>query len=425
MKITKTTIGFEIIFELMLISGMLAGYTDHVHGANIVFLIILIYLLVKYRMFERIYINNVGLFWMQIIFCVMLVFNVLSAGSNKYLFENIVAWTYSIEYLYLMLVLHTLNRLDLKRMFKKNFFLLNGFWIINLFVLTKQVDGTGFMIKNQWLISNSLYVDQCAGLFGNSATHQLTFFSLFMLAYDWGIDNYWNCSKVTRYGTRIFIIVTEMYMCILSQKNDNTAFFLLLPIVFLMILFIWRKETISKALVLIKKNYKLVFGIMLVIGICVIEPHIRQIILDNLEDKISVLILNRYSNSAVGGSERLAIFFNALRYNNGWMLGRGLGYTKWFDGKTVGFIHFGISDLGSVTMLCGIWIYLLYTGIYCKICAILLLDKNKNVLIRCMIFGYFILLSVYSNIDVVSISAYWTVMLFVALGICNKKPLNN
>lgn len=222
--------------------------------------------------------------------------------------------------------------------------------------------------------------------------------------------------KKKTFIVRAFIIATEIIMIILSESNDNIAFYILLPITLIVLWLVKHQEKIKSFSDSFFRIIKITL-IIIILGIVLINiPYIKDIFHETVSEKIEMLFSNAGNTRVVGGSERFAIFFNALNQGYGWQFGKGLGYTTWFGGKTIGFAHFGLSDIGSFTTLGGIWFYLLFCCLYSAIGAKLITRKNKMNFLYALVLIYILVITIYSNVFVVTMSALWIFMLFLALG---------
>ena len=147
-------------------------------------------------------------------------------GNRSYLEGNYRHFIYAF---FCAAFIFWLSQIDINwlwRLLKKHFFVFNGFYIINLFIVILQLQNTGFLIKTAWLESNPFYTDQCAGLFGKSGTHSLALFSVFMLIYNLQISEEIENLKL-KYGLIVYTYLSMLCSMYLSTKNENAAIFIL------------------------------------------------------------------------------------------------------------------------------------------------------------------------------------------------------
>ena len=292
---------------------------------------------------------------------------------------------------------------------KKHFFILNGFFIINLFVVFLQLQNTGFLIKASWLESNPFYTDQCAGLFGKSGTHQLAIFSIFMLIYNLQFAEEVQNTKL-RYSLFAYTYISMFCSMYLSTRNENTAIFVLYALV---LIFYYAVKAY-----LLKWNIKIIFKMLVPLAaffiiLLLIIPRTNYFITHTLLKRI-VKVTSDISSSASGSNERLAIVSYALQLPETYLFGYGLG--SWGFGKSglYGFQHFGINSISSFIALGGIWFYLLvsimYTLVFCRINPASS-RKNKILMFIIMFLGIQVL-AVYTPIYTNEVTMLWAALIF-------------
>ena len=108
---------------------------------------------------------------------------------------------------------------------------------------------------------------------------------------------------------------------------------------------------------------KYVVLVILLLFILQFIPGVSDFINTTVMDKINGVI-NFEDTNGLGSVERLAIASDALNRGFGWKLGQGLGACNIMGGRYAGFLHFGLSSVGSVIYLMGIWGYLIITVLY-------------------------------------------------------------
>lgn len=350
--------------------------------------------------------------YIAFVICIFIIFmNVVCSENNKYLNTNIKAILFPA--LFVLSILYVFYNTEFFRGILKNEFIfkiLNIFWIVNLIVLYLQLKGTGIFIKKSWLDTNTFYLDHCSGLFGFSGTHQLSFFSIFILFYN--IEYIKNNKFKSKLLIYVYMLITEITIVIFSTQNDNTFFLLLLPLMivyYFLFKLILSKQKISKKIILIS-SFFLVITFLLVF----LLPYIEKI-LEPAIYKLKLTIESTNNKNAYGGNERLAIFFNALQEHNGWKFGESFGETCFNESGAFGFAHFGLSNIGSFTMLGGIWFYFMICYIY----TIMLkkVSNSKSFFANVLIFAVLVLYSAYSDIFISNTSMFWITMFYLILGI--------
>ena len=354
--------------------------------------------------------------YIDFIICIFIIFiNIICSENNNYLSMNIKAILFPMLFVYSTLYIFN-NTKFFKNILRNDFVfkLLNIFWIVNLIVLYLQLKGTGIFIKNSWLEKNSFYLDHCSGLFGFSGTHQLTFFSIFILFYN--IEYIRNSKLKNKLYIYIYIVITEIIIMMFSTQNDNTFFMLLLPIMtgyYFLFKLISDKKKVSKKII-----WVIIFFLLIVFMFVFLSSYIEKF-LEPVIYKLNITIESMNNKNAYGGNERLAIFFNALQEHNGWKFGESFGGTYLNESGAFGFAHFGLSNIGSFTMLGGIWFYLMICYIYTNM--LMKISNSKNVFLSILIFAMLILDSAYSDIFISSTSMFWITMFYLILGIDHTK----
>lgn len=391
---------FNCYLEFLLIFGLISRYIEFTKGWNI--LIACGILLFIYLFKNDIDKKTKWLFFSLLILGIL---NVLWTRNFDYLLTNLSTLLPGL--CIATTVYLALHHTDLFSNFlNKNMLVLNTFYIANIIVLFLQVQGTGFLIKEKWLAINTYYLDQCCGLFGNAGTHELGFYTIFMVIY-----NFYLTDKIPENKRKLFIgyaVITTLLMLYLSSRNDNMALFVFLPLLVLLYFFL----KYFKKLKLIRINKK--YGFFLVSGlvVCIVIGAIfnfDSLFINSVLKRLSRVIFFDFSNIA-GSNERLAIPLVALAKGNGWLFGQGLGAWMWHKGNYFGFKHFGLSSIGSFIMLGGIWFYLLYTYLFTYLSSF-----KKNKWFQILFFILLILVSAYSNVYTSAVSLFWIFMILSLL----------
>lgn len=313
----------------------------------------------------------------------------------------------------------------IRELFDRNYWLLNIIWIINIIVLAIQCTGTPLLIKSSWLEINSFYKDQCCGLFGNSGTHELSAFSIFMIMYDLYIGYY---RKRGIAGKLIvgFAFVTAGITLVLSTQNDNMALLFILP-VFILLFYLqkafWSGKNIGTKFL---KTMKYVVPILILLAIVVQIPAIKGFIDEKVISRIDRMI--HYSSTGVLGSNvRTAAVTYAFTSGKGWALGYGVGTWPFAEGAIDevfhGFTNFGLNSMSTFLMLGGIWLYLsavllfshyLYMACYRKV-------KTRGYIFICI--GIVVLFTFYTVLFNSFQTMLWLMMTFIVFGFCRDSIL--
>ena len=353
----------ELYLQFMLLLGLFFGYFEVTAFWNAGVILLTGWLLIASKRIQSAVRQN-GMTAL-LLFCLacFIVLNIIYMGTGAYLSYNLIQIVRPIVILCGIFYISQENNDIIYDFLSGNFGLLNLMWIVNLFVLGMQVAGTGFMIKASWMAANSFYADNCTGLFGGSSTHVVMLFTIFITIYNLevGINRFSIGWKRKAFFTYIF--GTLGLMLLFSTLNDNTAMFVFVPI-FLVWYYLHKLKIVDTAFFYkIFDILKYVVLAILLLFILQFIPGVSDFINTTVMDKINGVI-NFEDTNGLGSVERLAIASDALNRGFGWKLGQGLGAWNIMGGRYAGFLHFGLSSVGSFIYLMGIWGYLIITVLY-------------------------------------------------------------
>ncbi|WP_139376210.1 hypothetical protein, partial [Clostridium chromiireducens] len=161
-----------------------------------------------------------------LVYVFILIINLINNGIQPLFISNFYSQGMAnLSVVIYILMLANENRGGLKNFILKDLFIiLNTYFIINIPILIKQLDYTYFLMRN--VQSNSMYEDHVTGLIGTSGTHELTFY--------WIVLTIVNLYKYSQKKNKKILILTCAYvvfMFIISSQNDNTAYFILFPMI--------------------------------------------------------------------------------------------------------------------------------------------------------------------------------------------------
>lgn len=418
MRIGKKEALIYAYLEFLLIFGMLSRYIERSRIWNFLAGCFLIIIFISFRsVLKRILVKR-EIFFLVLIDVILFCLNVVSADGSKYLLRNLWESVFPVLMGVSLLLLVTRFHDITDNFLKFSFWQLNIWWIINLWVLSKQITGSGFMMKSWWIASNRYYADLCSGMFGYNGTHELAFFSCFMLIFNLFYSERLDLKK-SRNLIRIYTIVTEAYMLFCSIFNDNKAMFFMIPylcILYGLFALYWSKSRLSRKTLRVMKYIILAcIGGVLLFSI----PGVKEFFYSQVLDKLERLLHFR-STKVSGTNERLAIVQHALRNGWGWMFGKGMGYIRWISQDIMEFPHYGLSSIGAFVYQCGIWFYvvrcLLYTCIYVRLCYDDGSRKNGKAVFAVMALFSVLLFSLYSAVFTSAVSSYWILMMFIVFG---------
>lgn len=361
--IKKNSLPEELYLQFMLLLGLFFGYFEVTAFWNTGIILLTGWLLLASKRIQKVVRQN-GM-TVLLLFCLacFITLNIIYKGIGAYLSYNLIQIIRPIVLLCCVFYISQENNTVIYDFLSRNFCLLNLMWIVNLFVLGMQVAGTGFMIKATWMAANSFYADNCTGLFGGSSTHVVMLFTIFITIYnlEFGNNRFRIGWKKKAFFTYVF--GTLGLMLLFSTLNDNTAMFVFVPI--FLIWYYLRKLKIVDMIFLNKIFNVLKYVILAILLLFVLKfiPGVSDFINTTVMDKINGII-NFEDTNGLGSVERLAIASDALNRGFGWKLGQGLGSWNIMGGRYAGFLHFGLSSVGSFIYLIGIWGYIIITIVY-------------------------------------------------------------
>lgn len=408
----------KLALNFMLIFGLFSSYIEFSQIWNVLLLFIFILILAISKDFRTSILNNSSIPFFTIIFFVLLIINIFNSQSYGYIIGNL---TQLIKVVIILIIICGIANEDnyiFKDFMMSKFKLINFMWMLNIIVLFIQEKGTGFLIKSKWLAINSYYPDQCSGLFGNSGTHILALFSIFVFVYNSFYitykENKKNIGLLTAYN-----YITMIIMLLLSTKNDNNSIFILYLI---FICFYFFAKSISQKTQLIKKIINILT--YTIISFCILLiiykiPVINEFINNTLLTRISLVFDD--NQNALGSNERLAIYYYSLNNSNGWKMGNGISSWPFDQPNYMGFVHFGLSSIGTITMLGGIWLYIYMLFYYSRIFLGKVKWNEKSIIIYLINILILVILSIFTVILTSGILIFWLALI---MNMINKIALN-
>ena len=391
-------ISFELIFfNFIVIMSMLSGYIGGERVWKLLLLAGMFYLLANRSRNRKCFIKYLENNYYIIPTVLLGVLSAFLGKSREYLLINIRGLLWVLLVLISLYLIKSSNKIDFHILFSRFFVFINVLWLLNLIIVSIQVQGNSFMIKQQWLQLNPYYKDHCSGLFGYNGTHGLTVFSIFVMYFNLRVaenKELKNNKRGLLYG---FIILTEIWMLYVSRLNDNMAYFMILPL-FVLLYFYFRIRRESKNIrTRISKIIKNSILIVLIVIIALIIPAIREFVFVKVYERINMFLFTDIYEVR-GSNERLAIVIQSLQNGKGFFWGEGLGVMRFASEGYGGFIHFGLSDIGPFILLGGIWFYILYSLMYCRFVEQIAVSKRIRISDRIIVLSVIMILSVYTGI---------------------------
>lgn len=312
-------------------------------------ILLLLYLFIRRK-------NNLKIKVLDIVFICSYLFiviiNLFNNGVQPLFIRNF--YTQGISNLiviFYILILSCDNNQFLKNFILKDLFIiLNCYFILNVSILIKQLDYTYFLMRN--IENNPMYEDHITGLIGSSGTHQLTFYWIVLV-----IINLYRYSQTKKKRILLLTALYVMFMFIISSQNDNTAFFILFPIIIgqYFIKYVFNKKKIIFNI--LKASLSILVILFMSMYIYINNENINEFVNTRVVEKFEQLGLSNGNNTSSDiDEERIALYKVALEIGNGYKLGCGIGSIETYGDPSLPK-HFGMSEISLRTYEGGI-IYL-------------------------------------------------------------------
>lgn len=202
-------------------------------------------------------------------------------------------------------------------------------------------------------------------------------------------------------------------MLLFSTMNDNTAMFIFVPI-FLVWYYLHKLKITDTSLfnkIINVLKYVILAAVLLIFlqFIPGISDFVNIIVLEKMNG-----VFNFQETNGLGSVERLAIASDALNRGFGWRLGQGLGaWNIMGGGKYAGFLHFGLSSVGSVIYLMGIWSYVVITIVYSYFLSHMRSDNERISFAMTLVMVNF--LCIYTMFLTATHAIVWSIFIFLVL----------
>lgn len=295
-------------------------------------------------------INNVKIKPLDVFWCasylLIVCINILVNGKQRLLRSNGFAQGIAnLSVIIFIFILSERYRDGLKNFALRDIFtIFNIYFLFNVPIIYKQLDYTYFLMRG--IGNNPMYEDHITGLIGQSGTHQLTFYWILLT-----IINLYKYATSKKKYILVIIISEIVFMIMVSSRNDNTAFFLIFPIIVgqYLALNLFKKE--KNILKLVKNIFKaLIIGCFVFVGVKYlytvnedVNEFVNNRVLEKLEQFSIVNKGNRQTDTSED-EERIYLFKVALEDGKGYKMGHGIGSIESYGDISMP-VHFGMSEI--------------------------------------------------------------------------------
>lgn len=263
--------------------------------------------------------------------------------------------------------------------------------ILNCFVMLLQYLRPGFLVA----VSNGAIVsqeDMISGLFGYGSTHAVALFTVFVVLIN--LD-------AARKNSNLYLLA--VIICgaslLIASLNDNKALFFFLPVSVCLRYIMYFGFNYEKSS--IKIILSIPFLIVLIAVSIMNIPQLYDFINNNILHSIEIAIRAFGDNAYVNGSdERFKMIPLAFSLPNAWGLGDGIGTADFYEEGYRNFNHFGMSDFGSIAVLCGLVFFFALVFFYVRCFSYPLTVANsqkKGFLLRTVIAVFLIFTAIYTQ----------------------------
>lgn len=295
----------------------------------------------------------------SLIYCGLLLINFANTQNFGFELKNILTLSKMIVVELIVIMIAKSKSFDFFAAMRKLFYFFNIWGILNMVVITIQINVKGFMLPEAWLLMNSYYDDLCAGLFGYNGTHKLGMYMTFLFLYNIYMAEFHagNIKKKMLYVYNFIILAWDF---VLSTYNDNMTVYMLtvIGLTFYIILRMhWTGFSIFRSFNWIKYAALFFFGVIILLFIPAVQDFLFNTVFSRVTRLFSVT-----ATSSFASAERLSIILSSFDQGFGYSFGEGLGFSPLREGDDtnplIGFQHFGISSMSALIYLTGIWFFL-------------------------------------------------------------------
>lgn len=294
---------------------------------------------------------------MLFLICIYMSFNFIKNGGSFHVFMS----NFQILLPQFLLIIYASYIMQYKKDYLINlmknklvFWVINLYMLINIPVLILEKHGY-YWLSGRSTVVNTYVPDLMSGLFGFNGTPYLAIFSVFFFIYNVNYYLYFMKRKI-KFIFMIYNFCMLTFYIYISTQNDNKGFFLILimfSIIYYLVTIISKEKyhnLYTTAFHVIKRMFPFVLMIFIVAVFLYKYTGVKDVV-----DLMIVKITEGFNYSSVrGGGERFGIVLFALYGLDNKFWGAGIGTHYWTEEYAFGYLHYGISDLGTFLCLGGI-----------------------------------------------------------------------
>lgn len=315
------------------------------------------------------------------IFILYVAINILVSQENNIIIPRIIYYMITPISIYSFFIFFSKEK-NIMEKYGQNIIpkFLNIYFLINIPILILQCKGDGFlMLQLNSSYFNQFYPDHISGLLGLDGTHKLAILTIAVL-----YANIYMALKTKKKIYYFYLIIDCVFSLVISTYNDNKAFFIILPLMLLPVIFKGME----------KKIFKIAFAILICLLVFIVLCSTSDTIQTLLSEKIFYLF-DGNSTRNLSEQERTYVVKYALEEGNGYLLGNGIGckYPK-LEPKA----HFGINDMSVLIYEGGLIYYLIWCIVLTNIIYDTIFEGKKLLKMKLLIFFYVVFFIYYNQI---------------------------
>jgi len=407
-----------IVLEYVFIMASISNYIEHLPIWRIIQATLFILLIFCYKSYARKLFSNLHLTVPLMIFGLVYIGSIVISEDNTFLLNNSVKIFAPIISCLIFAGIARDDREVFNRFMISHFWIFNAWWIINIILILIQASGTPIFIKQSWISGNKLYADLCCGLFGYNRTHEVNFYTCFIVVYNLCMSK--NYYKIKKSILVVYIIASIVVSGYLSLLNDNIALFLTIPVFILIYVYVNELYVRRTIIAKIGKALRIILCILIGLLVCSRIQPLVDIYNDVIYHRIErVLFANNVIGGVSGSNERLAQIFFSLNEPSSWLFGAGIGNDTINEHTANRFVHFGMNSFSSHIWLLGLWSILseIYLIAQCIITCMPVTNNKRKRILTCLCILTLSSLSIYSNIMISQASIVWIFLCFASMKI--------